>query len=81
MTTANYRQAIDLAKQRDIVLIDGDDLVKIAALALTEHLSLGTDTSTGVQTTDRRFCNQCGTAMAQETRFCPQWVTQFWNPK
>ncbi len=40
VTTADYtRQAIDLAKQHDIVLIDGDDLVKIAALVLTERLS------------------------------------------
>lgn len=73
VTTADYsQQAIDLAKQHDIVLINGDDLVKIAALVLTESSSPGTVSSIGVHNTNRLFCNQCGTALAHATRFCPQ---------
>jgi hypothetical protein len=67
VTTADYsQQAIDLAKQHDIVLIDGDDLVKIAALALTPHSTR----SFGDETNSIKFCPACGTRVVEGAKFC-----------
>jgi len=65
VTTADYsQQAIDLANQHDIVLIDGDDLVKITALLLASGTTLPTP---GV---GARFCTQCGTQNESPAKFC-----------
>ncbi|MBA2521295.1 MAG: restriction endonuclease [Chloroflexia bacterium] len=67
VTTADYtQQAIDLANEHDIVLIDGDDLVKIAALVLTPH---------GAKATSRAgsgtlYCTDCGESIQPGARFC-----------
>lgn len=67
VTTADYsQQAIDLAKQHDIVLIDGDDLVKIAALALTPP-SAGRP---GQERADLQYCSECGGTMLKGAKFC-----------
>ena len=74
VTTADYtQQAIDLAKQHDIVLIDGDDLVKIAALALTPH-----SPSHAVQgTRSIQFCPACGAKIPEGAKFCGNCGTGF----
>lgn len=73
MTTADYSvPAVRLAKQHDIVLIDGDDMVKIAGLVMmpksTPQVAAGIArycASCGAEfTTDARFCTSCGAARA-----------------
>lgn len=73
MTTADYSvPAVRLAKQHDIVLIDGDDMVKIAGLAMmpksTPQVAAGIArycASCGAEfTTDARFCTSCGAPRA-----------------
>lgn len=66
VTTADYsQQAIDLAKQHQIVLIDGDDLVKIAALVMTK----GVNPSPPTTPTDDE-CKICGRINDPESRYC-----------
>lgn len=67
VTTADYsQQAIDLAKEHSIVLIDGDDLVKIAALVLTPSSS----TVTEQPTTPGHYCHNCGERTREGMKFC-----------
>lgn len=67
VTTADYsQQAIDLAREHDIVLIDGDDLVKIAALVLTPA---GQQRAPQPSSTVR-FCPNCGTGVREGMKFC-----------
>jgi hypothetical protein len=67
VTTADYSQeALDLAKAHNIVLIDGDDLVKIAALVLTPRvLPPVAETSTSAQ-----YCVNCGATVSAGGKFC-----------
>lgn len=67
VTTADYSQeAIDLAKAHNIVLIDGDDLVKIAALVLTPQ-----STQAIKETSSRgQYCPACGTNVPGGAKFC-----------
>ncbi len=73
MTTADYSvPAVRLARQHDIVLIDGDDMVKIAGLVMmpqsTPQVAAGAArycTNCGAEfTADERFCKSCGAARA-----------------
>lgn len=73
MTTADYSvPAVRLARQHDIVLIDGDDMVKIAGLVMmpqsTPQVAAGAArycTNCGAEfTADERFCKGCGAARA-----------------
>lgn len=75
VTTADYtQQAIDLAKEHDVVLIDGDDLVKIAALVLTPAAARpNVDRGRG-----GRFCTNCGEAIEPSTQFCSNCGTATW---
>jgi hypothetical protein len=67
ITTADYSlPAIRLAKQHDLVLIDGDDLVKIAALVMAPKPQTFPQTIGG-----DRFCANCGREFPPESRFCP----------
>jgi restriction endonuclease Mrr len=67
VTTADYSQeAINLAKAHNIVLIDGDDLVKIAALVLTPQ-----STQANEETSIRgQYCPTCGTKAPGGAKFC-----------
>lgn len=65
MTTADYsRPSIQLAKQHDLVLIDGDDLVKIAGLVFVPKPKPSARTM--------RFCPNCGVEVAPGNKFCPE---------
>ncbi len=67
MTTADYSlPAIRLAKQHDLVLIDGDDLVKIAALVMAPQPPPSSQDSNL-----NRFCASCGNEFPANSRFCP----------
>lgn len=67
VTTADYsQQAIDLAKEHGIVLIDGDDLVKIAALVMTPKRTAPSQVSSINQ-----YCANCGAQLRQDMNFCP----------
>lgn len=67
VTTADYsQQAIDLAKEHDIVLIDGDDLVKIAALVLTPPLSERAQR----EGSPIRYCPNCGAGVQAGMKYC-----------
>ena len=67
VTTADYsQQAIDLAREHDIVLIDGDDLVKIAALVLTPA---GQQKAPQLRSSVR-FCPNCGSGVREDMKFC-----------
>ena len=72
VTTADYsQQAINLANEHGIVLIDGDDLVKITALLLAKG-----ETSTHTQTTPTtRFCTNCGARNEPDAKFCAECGT------
>jgi restriction endonuclease Mrr len=77
VTTADYsQQSIDLAKEHGIVLIDGDDLVKIAALVLTPTMDSATAQGTepiqfcpncGTRVDGAKFCRNCGASLASST--------------
>lgn len=77
VTTADYsQQAIDLAKQHDIVLIDGDDLVKIAALVLTPQAQIPASLASSIFS----FCPECGTKLRERSKFCPSCGTALASP-
>lgn len=67
MTTADYSvPAIRLAKQHDLILIDGDDMVKIAGLVMApRRLPQAQAVSSGA-----RFCTSCGAEFDVTERFC-----------
>jgi HJR/Mrr/RecB family endonuclease len=67
VTTADYSQeAINLAKAHNIVLIDGDDLVKIAALVLTPpSIPANEETGNSVQ-----YCPNCRAIVEEGGKFC-----------
>lgn len=75
VTTADYtQQAIELANEHDVVLIDGDDLVKIAALVLTPSaVRPNVDRGRG-----GRFCTNCGEASEPSAQFCSNCGTATW---
>ncbi len=65
MTTADYSvPAVRLAKQHDIVLIDGDDMVKIAGLVMMPQ------STPQVAAGAARYCTNCGAEFSGEERFC-----------
>lgn len=66
VTTSEYsQQAVDLANQHGIVLIDGDDLVKITSLLLAK------DASFSVPHTDsNKYCPKCGARSDTAAKFC-----------
>jgi restriction system protein len=67
VTTADYSQeAINLAKAHNIVLIDGDDLVKIAALVLTPPSKQANEETSG----SVQYCPNCGTNVVEGGKFC-----------
>lgn len=66
VTTADYsQQAIDLAKQHQIVLIDGDDLVKIASLVMARDGSVARHVDQATET-----CRVCGRINDPGARYC-----------
>lgn len=67
MTTADYSApAIKLAQQHDIVLIDGDDLIKIAGLVFVPRPEARPKYQV-------RFCTNCGSEIeSHEVRFCAE---------
>lgn len=67
MTTAEYSApAIKLAQQHDIVLIDGDDLVKIAGLVFAPRVAARPEYRV-------RFCTNCGSEVeSHEINFCAE---------
>jgi len=70
VTTADYsQQAIDLATEYDIVLIDGDDLVKITSLLLASGTSIPTPA------TGNKFCTECGARNEVSAKFCAECGT------
>jgi HJR/Mrr/RecB family endonuclease len=67
VTTADYSQeALNLAKVHDIVLIDGDDLVKIAALVLTPK-AMPSEAATSASA---RYYANCGATVPAGGKFC-----------
>ncbi len=65
MTTADYSvPAVRLAKQHDIVLIDGDDMVKIAGLVMMPKAT--PQVAAGIA----RYCTSCGAEFTDNDRFC-----------
>jgi hypothetical protein len=66
VTTADYSQeALALAKAHNIVLIDGDDLVKIAALVLTPRSA-----PPAVASNFATYCTNCGVGLPGSSKFC-----------
>lgn len=67
VTTADYsRPAIRLAQQHDIVLIDGDDLVKLAGLVFVPRVEARPKYQV-------RYCSNCGSEIeGHEVRFCAE---------
>jgi|GEM_PF-6265942 len=67
MTTADYsKPAVQLAKQHDLVLIDGDDLVKIAGLVFIPKPKAEPTRSIP------KFCANCGAEFPEISKFCPE---------
>lgn len=65
ITTADYSiPAVRLAKQHDIVLVDGDDLGKLSALVIAPKPVPALNESI-------RFCGNCGREFSNDARFCP----------
>lgn len=63
VTTSDYsQQAVALAQEHGIVLIDGDDLVKIAGLALAELAP--------AKGSPAKYCSECGKSLEPSMRFC-----------
>ena len=67
MTTADYSlPAVRLAKQHDLILVDGDDMVKIAGLVMApRHLPQVQTAASG-----SRFCTSCGAEFEGAEKFC-----------
>jgi hypothetical protein len=77
VTTADYtQQAIDLANEHDVVLIDGDDLVKIAALVLKPTVRR----SNSATSNGPRFCITCGEPFLPTAQFCSNCGTAIAQP-
>ncbi len=69
VTTAAYtQQAIDLANAHDIVLINGDDLVKIATLVMRPRPAAPAPSE--ISPSAIGFCPDCGTAFTNQTKYC-----------